>query len=152
MNLYVCHCRKGIKRTIRSTKKRQQVSCVLVNVHRLSVHFSMRVRVSVCMGFVFLSWRSEWLLSVTHYSAGHTAPDKSFVAMNTVWELFYGLTDDCVALVSQCCEMELGRRLSGNRYHYHRILLLWCSLITHFCAFSVCHSFISYFTGLNDVN
>lgn len=49
----------------------------------------MSVRVCFCLGFVFLSWLDEWLLSVGHYSIrGHSdqdkKKDKGLEAMNTV--------------------------------------------------------------------
>ena len=65
-------------------KKTTGIVRALVNLHQLSGQFSMSVLVSICLGFVFLSWLNEWLLSDSHYSADHSAPHKSLVPMNTV--------------------------------------------------------------------
>lgn len=73
--------------------------------------------------FVFLSWLSKQLLSVTQYA------HNSLVAMNTAWARLYcsGLANVCALLVFQCCGAELGRRSSGNRYRRDH---LWHMIIT----------------------
>ena len=134
---YLCPYRKDTKQTTQWTRRRQQVwsACVLVNMHHLSVIFPW---VCLCLFvwvlFSFHGWVNSCCLSLTIV----WTPDKSLVAMNTVWALLYRLTDGCVVLVSQCCETEPGRRSSGNRYRYHHRSHLCCCVAHHHSRHSLC--------------
>lgn len=105
--------------------------CVLVNVHQLSLCSFPWVCLClfVWVLFSFHGWVNSCCLSLTIVQT----PDKSLVAMNTVWALLYRLTDGSVVLVSQCCGAKPGRRSSGNRYHR---LHLCCFLTHHSWALS----------------
>lgn len=103
--------------------------CLLMCINCLCSFPWVCLRLFVWVLFSFHGWVNSCCLSLTIVQT----PDKSLVAMNTVWALLYRLTDGSVVLVSQCCGTEPGRRSSGNRYHR---LHLCCSLAHHSCALS----------------